>query len=263
MQRARGALRVAFADVGGRTRLSDLHESGAAKLRMPHAYGPTAEPIFINTAGGLTGGDRFDVAVAVATGGSVTATTQASEKIYRSIEGPAVVQVQMTVGAAGRLDWLPQETILFDRAQLQRSFVVDLHEQSEFLALEAVIFGRRAMGERVREGALHDRWRIHKGGRLIFADEVRLDGAFETLAQRPASLAGAGAMATLIWIGDDCGRQLDRVRAALGEHGGASAFDGKLVVRLTMADGYQLRSILVPVIAALRGDAPLPTIWRQ
>jgi urease accessory protein len=263
MQRARGKLRARFVSVDGNSRLSDLHESGSAKLRLPRAHSGAAEPILINTAGGLAGGDHFELELEASDAAKIVATTQASEKIYRSLGDAALVETRLSVGAEARLDWLPQETILFDRARLQRSFDVDLDERAEFLAVEAVILGRRATGETVREGVLRDRWRIRKGDRLVFADDIRLDGALDEVVARPAALAGAGAMATLIYIGEDCERRLDQVRAVLGEQAGASAFDGKLIARLVAADGYQLRRMLIPVIAALRHDEPLPKTWQQ
>lgn len=263
MQRAHGELRASFVGVDGRSRLSELHESGAAKMRLPRSYDSTAEPILINTAGGLTGGDHMAISLVAGLGAEVVATTQAHEKIYRSAADAAVVELQLSAGPGARLDWLPQETILFDRARLRRRFDVELDPQSEFLAVEAVILGRRAMGETVREGALRDSWRIRKNGKLVFADDICLDGALDMVVSRPASLAGAGAMATIIYVGEDHERRLDAARAAVGERGGVSSFDGKLIARLVAADGQQLRATLLTAITALRGDRPLPKTWQH
>ncbi|MCC6735942.1 MAG: urease accessory protein UreD [Bauldia sp.] len=262
LQRARGAARVSFVTTPRGTMLGQLFQDGAAKIRLPKTFGPGAEAILINSAGGLTGGDRLSFAVDVGAGAAASITTQACEKIYRSLGGAAVMDVRLDVGPGGRLDWLPQETILFDRAELGRRVDVHLAPGATFLAVEAVIFGRRAMGETVAEGGLHDRWRIRQADRLVHADDIRMSGAVAALGQRSAVLAGAGAMANLVYIAEDTSRHTDAVRLALGERGGASAWNGKLVARVVADDGLELRRRLIPAIMALRGGRPLPKAWQ-
>lgn len=262
LQRAAGTARVSFVANPRGTMLGTLFQDGAAKIRLPRTYGPEAEAVLINSAGGLTGGDRLAFAVDVGAGASAVATTQAAEKVYRSAGGSAEVAVDLRVGKDGRLDWLPQETILFDQADLRRRIEADLAPGSVLLAVEAVIFGRRAMGEVVEAGALHDRWRIRQDGRLIHADDIRMTGNIDLLARRGAVLAGAGAMASILYVGPDAGRHLDAVRAALGEGGGASAFAGKLTARVVAPEGLALRRMLVPALAALRGFRLLPKVWQ-
>jgi urease accessory protein len=263
LQRTRGEARARFVFAGG-TRLADLFQDGAAKIRLPRtsAGDGEAEAILINTAGGLTGGDRMSVTVEVGAGASVVATTQACEKIYRSSGGAALVEARLRVAAGARLDWLPQETILFDGAELRRLIDVDIEPEARFLAVEAIIFGRRAMGERLLSGVFHDRWRVRRGGRLLHADDVRMTGALGKLNDNAAVLAGGGAMASVLYVGDDADRRLEAVRSTLGGTGGASAFSGKLVARVVAADGLSLRRLLVPALEALRGGRPLPKTWR-
>lgn len=259
-QRTEGEGRIAFARRDGRTVLRDLYQRGAVKLRMPRAA--EAEAVLINTAGGLTGGDRLALSVEIDAGARATVTTQACERIYRSLGGAAEIDVAISVGAGGRFDWLPQETILFNRGELRRRLTVDLAPDAAFLAVEAVIFGRHAMGERVHTTVLHDRWRVRRGGSLLFADDLRVDGNADALLAHPAALAGKGAMASLLYAGPEPERHVDAVRAALGDEGGASAFDGKLTARIVADDGLALRRALVPALAALRG-APLPRVWQM
>ncbi len=106
----------------------------------------------------------------------------------------------MTLSAepGATLRWLPQETILFDRARLHRGIEVDLSEGASLLLAEAVIFGRTAMGESVRSGELIDRWRIRRDGRLVFAETLRLGGDIGALLARPAAGNGAVALATVL-----------------------------------------------------------------
>jgi urease accessory protein len=263
LQRAHGVIRAAFSAHVGVTRLRNLHEDGSAKMRLPRHYRSATEAVLINTAGGLAGGDQFTVSIAAEQDARLTVTTQAHERAYRSLGDAASVETALSVGAGARLHWLPQETILFDRSRLRRSYTVDLDPTASFLAVEAIIFGRAAMGETMRSGSLHDRWRIRRDGRLIFADDICLDGGTEATMARPAVLDGNVAMATVILIEADAERWLDSVRKAISTSGGASAFDGKLIARITADDGFRLRQILTAVIATAAGDATVPRTWLQ
>ena len=258
-QRAFGCGRLAVGAEGGRTRLQRLYQEGSAKLRLPRARGPSLEAVMINSAGGMTGGDRFDWTVQAGAGAHAVLTTQACERVYRASADTARVDVQLTLDAGARLDWLPQETILFDGSALSRTITAELAGDAVLLLCEAVILGRHAMGETFARGAFHDRWRIRREGRLVFADDLRLDGDIPHQIYQPALLAGAGAFATLLLVDAGADSRIDAVRAAIGSLGGASAFDGKLVARLAAADGLTLRRALIPALLAL-GATP-PAVW--
>lgn len=262
-ERTEGAARIAFKHDSGATRLDRLHQSGAAKVRFPHrpAENPP-EAVLINTAGGLTGGDRMAVSIDLAAACRAVATSQACEKIYRSSEGPAEIHTALTLGAGARLDWLPQETILFDGARLSRRLEADLAAGAELLAIEALIFGRTAHGEMVRSGFFADRWRIRRDGRLVFADDLSFDWTDADLLRRSATLDSAAAMATVLFVSAEPERRLDAARAIVGEAGGVSAWNGKLVARIVAPSGLALRRTLIPLLAALRDGASLPKLWR-
>ena len=261
-QRARGHGVLEAKPFAGRTRLARLFQEGAAKIRLPETYSPEMEAVLINTAGGLTGGDRLDWAVTAPAGTQVVATTQACERIYRSSSGPAEVSTAISVAAGARVHWLPQETIVFNHAALSRRLDVELGETSEFLAVEAVLIGRRAMGEAVTSARFRDRWRIRRGGRLLHAEDLRLEGDIAALVADRAVLGGSLAFATMFYCGPLSEAMLARVRAVLGDAaGGASQWKEKLVVRVTAEDGFALRKILIPLITVLRDGAPVPKVW--
>jgi urease accessory protein len=263
LQRTRGEARIAFKRVGRATRLERLHQSGAAKLRLPRvAPGAPPEAVLINTAGGLTGGDRMSTEVAVGAACRAALTTQACEKVYRSPEGVAEVAARLTIGEGGRLDWLPQETILFDGAGLSRRLEADLAPGASLLVVESVIFGRAARGERVQSGLFTDRWRIRRHGRLVFADDLRFDWAHADLLGRPAVLAGAGAMATILLVADEPERHLEALRGIIGDSGGVSMFNGKALARIVTEDGAALRRVLMPGLIELLDGAALPKNWQ-
>jgi urease accessory protein len=264
LQRAVGAARLRVAPDGvprGRTRLKTLFQQGSAKVRFGARSGDAA---LINTAGGLAQGDRMTWGVELDAGARQTVTTQACEKVYRAAggpdEAPSRVSSLLRIGPGARLDWLPQETILFDHAHLERRLDAELDLDSQLLAVEAVVLGRRAMGESAARARLHDRWRVRRAGRMVFADDARLFGAGTSLLE-PALLDGAGAYASVLLVAPDAEARLEAVRALLPKRSGASAWDGKLFCRILACDGLALRRALVPVLTALRDGAPLPRLW--
>lgn len=258
-QRAVGRGRLSVRARDGRTRLERLYQEGAAKLRLPRSRDARLEAVMINSAGGMTGGDRFDWTVEVGANAHAVLTTQACERVYRASADVARVAVSLAVGAGARLDWLPQETILFEGGAIARRIEAELAADAGLLLCEAVILGRHAMGEHVSRGLFHDRWRIRREGRLVFADDLRLAGDIAAQIRAAPLLAGAGAFATLLLVAPEAEARLDAVRTAIGSLGGASALDGKLVVRLIAPDGLSLRRALIPALAAL-GATP-PAVW--
>lgn len=262
LQRTQGAARISFKHRDGQTRLDTLFQSGAAKIRLPNvAAGQPPQAVLINSAGGLTGGDRMSVAVDMAAQTWASVTTQACEKIYRSSSGEAEVAVTMSLAPGARLHWLPQETILFDGGRLSRRMDVRLAPGATLLVLEATIFGRAAHGETMRSGLFRDSWRVWRDERLVFADSPRFDWADAALLSRPAVLAGGGAMATILLIAAEPERQLQPLRRIFGEAGGVSAWNGKLLARITTEGGAALRRILLPALHELLDGAALPRVW--
>ncbi len=269
-QRVAGRARLFCGKRAGRTRLQRLYQDGSAKIRMPTVQGDPLEAVLINTAGGLTGGDRLGWATEVGEGASVSITTQACEKVYRAASDRAETKVDLRVGAGGRLAWLPQETIVFDRSAFARNLDVELAEGAEALLLEATLFGRLAMGERTVHGSFHDRWRVRQDGRLIHAEDFRIGPDIAAQLQRPAAAGDACAIATLLLVSPRAETLLEPARAIVGDPviagGGGASFwkvgqSGKLLARLVAGDGYQLRKRLVPLVELLNGRAGLPKLW--
>ncbi|HCL67050.1 MAG TPA: urease accessory protein, partial [Rhizobium sp.] len=189
-QRARGVGRLVTKPLGGRTRIAELYQEGAAKIRLPQTFSAEMEAVLINTAGGLTGGDRLDWSFSAGPDTFLTATTQACEKVYKASAGAAEVVTRIEVAAGARVHWLPQESILFENASLTRRLEVDLDESAEFVAVEAILLGRKAMGEAMANGTLRDRWRIRRGGRLVHAEDLRMEENVADLTALAAVLAG-------------------------------------------------------------------------
>jgi urease accessory protein len=242
-----------------------IGERGSLRLRLPRVPGPTLEAAVLNTGGGIACGDRFSISVDAAADARLVVATPAAEKAYRS-DGPmAHVSVRLTLAAGAEIAWLPQETILFDRARLQRRIDVEMDESARMLLFEAVVFGRTARGEEVSEGFFEERWRIRRGGRLVHADTFRLSGPIGPLLDRPAVAGGARALATFIYAAPDAERKLDQARAILGDASctaGASAWKGLLAVRFLARDGAELRRAAARFIEGFRG-CPAPRVWQS
>jgi len=265
--RADGGVRLRFGKVGARTMRLDLAESGGYRARFPTAYDERCEAVLINTAGGMAGGDRAVTQVLLDPGAQATVTTQAAEKIYRSQGSKTRVETRIEVADSAELAWLPQETILFSGSRLSRSLDVELAADAGFVAAETLYFGRAAMGESLSSGHLHDRWRIRRGGKLIFAEDLRLDGAIDATLGRKAVGLGARAAATVFATGPGQPEKLGEIRALLaddpafvGVEAGAGTLDGFLLVRLLSADAQALRRALVMLLGHVIGRA-LPRTW--
>jgi urease accessory protein len=260
--RARGSVTFDVHLVEGVTRRRQLHESGSLRVRFPSPEAEGLSAVFVNTAGGIAGGDRFDIDVAAGEGSRLTLTTAAAEKIYRAESSPAQLNISLRAAAGSHLGWLPQETILFDRARVSRQIDIDLADSASLLLCEIVVFGRAAMGERMLQGEFVDRWRIRRGGRLVFAETVRLDGDIGAKLASPAIAKGGVAIGTaLIVPGDEA--LVERIRTlseSFGGEVGISAWNGFAMARFCAQDAARLRADMMAVLGRASGSA-LPRLW--
>jgi urease accessory protein len=260
--RARGTVAFDVQLADGLTRRRHLHESGSLRVRFPSPEADGLSAVFVNTAGGVAGGDRFDIDVAAGEGARLTLTTAAAEKIYRAEMDPAELNISLKAAAGAHLGWLPQETILFDRAKVSRKIDLDLAESASLLLCEIVVFGRAAMGERMLHGEFVDRWRLRRGGRLVFAETVRLDGDIGGKLANPAVARGGVAIGTaLIVPGDEA--LVERIRTlsdSFGGEVGISAWNGFAMARFCAQDAARLRADMMAVLSRASGSA-LPRLW--
>lgn len=274
MQRTRGSARLSVKMSAGQSRIDRLFQDGSARIRIPRvAADHPLEAVLINTAGGLTGGDHMEWGFEAGAGASMTLATQACEKTYRAHgNSEARVSVQLKLNDMSSLAWLPQETILFDRARLSRSIAVDMAAGSRLLMVEPVVFGRLAMEETVTEGHFRDRWRIMQDGKLLHAENMQLGPNIADTLTRSAVADGALAVATVLFIAPEAEARLAAARELIGEAGGASHLTmrsrgapgeetGKLLARIVARDSYDLRKVLVPLIRLLNPLGGMPKVW--
>jgi urease accessory protein len=260
--RARGTVRFDVSGRDGVTRRRELYEAGSLRVRFPSPEDAGLSAMLVNTAGGIAGGDRFDIDIAIADAARLTVTTAAAEKIYRASGPAAELNIRLKAQGRSHLSWLPQETILFDRARIHRRFEIDLSEDASLLLCEIVVFGRGAMGERMQAGEFADHWRLRRGGRLVFAENVRLDGDIGEKLARPAIAKGGVAIGTaLIVPGDEA--LVERIRGAsetLSGEVGISAWNGFAITRFCAQDAARLRADMMAVLGCALGSA-LPRLW--
>jgi len=264
-QRAQGTLRLSFKRRAAATVLDGLRQEGCLKARFPHIeQGAWAGAVTLNSSGGVAGGDTLDTAVMAGPGTQATVASQAAERFYRALPGtaPARVSTALHLAPGAMLEWLPQESILFDRCAVRRRLSVNLAGDAWFLGVEQFVFGRTAMGEAVQDAWIRDLIEVRRDGRLLLHDAVRLDGPVQPLLDRRAAGGAARGVATLVHAAPDAEARLESLRQALAGHdAGASAWDGLLIARIVAPNGACLRAAVVAGLAALRAGRPLPRVW--
>jgi len=257
--RARGNARVRSKRVGTRSVIGDLHQAGSLKVVFPRVAGDGLQAVTVNTAGGITGGDQFNATFEAADDTTLTVTTQAAERAYAAKDEVGHLTTTLKVGAGATLNWLPQETILFEASQFARNMQVELTPSARLLFVEPLVFGRTARGEVLRDVMFRDHVRIHRSGRPIFEDAMHLSGDITAHMDRTAG--GAGAFASVLFVAPDAEARLANVRGLLPRIGGASLLQPDVLhIRLLAEDSFVLRQSLIPILGALKGD-PLPRVW--
>ncbi|MEM9969834.1 MAG: urease accessory protein UreD [Pseudomonadota bacterium] len=256
-QRSRGAARVTIGAGGVR----DLFQQGSAKAMLPATHGAVPEVVFLNTSGGLTGGDTLSFDLSVEDGTSAIAATQTAERVYASAGGAARADVRLRIGDGAMCAWLPQETILFNRGALERVTEVHLSPTARFLGIETLVLGREAMGESLASIALSDVRRVWRGGRLAHAEQVAIGDRDLAAHDARAGLAGARVVSSLVYLAADAEDQLARVRRVVGEAAAVSAWHGRLVVRMMHADSWVVRQIMARAVTILAGR--VPRVWQM
>lgn len=255
----------------GRSTLDRLEQDGSAKVRLPRSADAALTAVTLNTAGGLTGGDRIAWQAVAGEGSRLTVASAACEKIYRTHGPPAEQSTRLAVAAGARLDWLPQETIVFDGARLHRTLDATLGPGGRLLVAEALVLGRRASGETLSSVEIRDTWRVHDDdGRLLHAEALRLGDDWPRELSARGALGGLGAIATVLYCADEPDERLDARATALHDlidagrseaTGGASALAGRVVVRLAARSGFALRRILLPCLELLQDGDRVPAVW--
>src|SRR5215472_3810618 len=270
LQRARGACRITLGNSEKSTRIMDLYQKSPMRVLFPRTSGATVEEaVLVNTSGGVAGGDQLQTNVTAMEGASIVITTQAAEKVYRALKESAQILTTLKASDSARLAWLPQETIVFNRARLSRETLIEVTSGAELLALEWLVLGRAAHGEKLASGTITDRWRIVKDGRLAWADSFRITDDVLAHLCRKALLSDCTAIATLVYFGSETGARLELVRhlaSTLACHCAVTQVAGLMVARFAAPTSYDLRTALRTVLQQFshglaQGPFQVPRMW--
>jgi urease accessory protein len=272
---SRGGVRPGFAalaakSVDGVTQLADLAQFSPLRLLFPRV--PEDEPLtacLANTAGGVVGGDALDLEVRAEEGARVLAMGQAAEKIYRSAGATARIGITLTAGPRAWLEWLPQETIVFEGARVIRRTSLAVDATARAMTGEILVFGRTAHGESLAHGLIRDAISVTRDGRLIWADALHLGGDLARPLAHPAAFGGARACALLLLHAPEPETHRDALRELAPPEGvrfGATVVAGLMIARWLAADTQALRRHYGSAWALLRaraGGLPprLPPLW--
>lgn len=270
LERSRAVGRVVFDRPGNGTRVANIYEKFPTRIMLPQIAGDAArEAVVVNAAGGITGGDRFELEIVALHDAHVVMTSQAAEKIYRALNEPARVTTRLKTSETAKLAWLPQETIVFDKARISRQTEVEFHSGSEFMALEWLVLGRAAHGEEIGSGYIRDSWLIKRDGRLIWADSFLLTDSTFVHLTRKALLSDRKAIGTLIYFGPELDRRLEALREVAQSQEcdcAVTMVSGLIVIRLAARDGFGLKVALICVLQHFEreyGPGPfrVPKMW--
>ena len=258
---------MAVRSTGRETRLADLRQEGCLKACFPRDAGSAFQATLLNSSGGITDGDILDTKLSAAPGASLTATTQAAERIYRARDGvqPARLRLHIAVARHARVEYLPQETIIFNHAALDRKLQVQVDEDATYLGCETLIFGRARSGEVLDRIDLRDTVEIHRANGLVLRECILMRGPAARTLQGPATNANAIAVSSILYAAPDAEARLQPLRNALAAeapHAGASFRDGILMARIVTPDAAHARRALTAGLAVLRDNAPLPRVWQ-
>ncbi len=266
LQRSHGAARLAFANRDNRNSIVERYASAPVRILTPSIQGGIPEAVLANTSGGIAGGDTSHVDILVAQNAQALVTGQAAEKIYRSIDMPASIRTVIKIEDGSTLEYLPQESILFDGAKLNRAVNISLGARSCLLLSEMFVLGRWAMNEDFTRGIFLDRWSIDVAGQPIWREGLRVEGGLSSLSSS-LGFANARALATIFYAGANAAEVLGLARDVIGPMGGATIVRGMLVVRMLGNEAGMLKQQLGEIIsiiraAALGRPAEVPRVWR-
>ena len=242
-----------------------LHrEQGNLKARLIRNYSINDDLIIINTAGGLTSGDVNFNSIKISNDVVLNITTQSMEKVYKCKNLLAHTYTNITIGSDSYVSWMPLETIFFNGGKLRRRINIDLELSSNFLGIETIIFGRKAMGEKVKKGFLDDAWQINKNGKLLYSDFNRIDGNIDYKLSNNLVMQGNNILCNIIYTGRKMkvyNRKILKVINKSKYFAGVSIVNEVMLLKVLAKDINEIRAFLDKFMDILDNNFNLPKIW--
>ena len=266
-----GKLNLVYADRQGKTQLIYNHQQAPLKVQRP--FYPEGEKVchsvILHTAGGIVGGDRLSSNIHLQPQTQALITTSAASKIYRSNGLQARQTIQMQVDAGACLEWLPQETILFNDAIYRQDLRVELATGGSWLGWEITRFGRSARGEKFLQGEWRSHTEIWQQDIPLWIDRQWLRGSEETF-HSPHGLGGKPIVGSLVWVGGAVSAEIvEKTRNLWNGEGeaGVSRLQHGLLCRYRGASTSEVRNWFINVWQLLRvsflnrGNC-IPRVWQ-
>ena len=266
----RATLALGFERRGARTVLASRHHAGP--LVVQKALHPEGEAvchaIVVHPPAGVAGGDRLLIEASVGERAHALLTTPGAGKWYRSPGAWASQRVQLDVATGARLEWLPQETIVYDGARAHFSWSAALAADARLVAWDLFCLGRTGSGERFARGACRIESRLQRDGRVAWIERASFEA--DALVMRSAAgLADAPVFGTLVFAAphiDDAWLEGARAGSPTSGEGAATRLPGVLLVRYRGASTEAARKYFTAIWRRLRPavmgcDAAEPRIW--
>ena len=260
-----GELDLIFTYQENQTKLT--HAKTIAPYRVQRAFqnpDGSCQVVMLHTAGGMVSGDRLTATINIGDRAAALLTTATAGKIYRSTGLQTQQHIQITVGNNARLEWLPQETILFDRAWFKQTVRIDLKPGATALLWDVTRLGRTAHGERFTAGEWRSHNEVFREGVPLWIDRQWLP-ASEALWNSPHGLAGHCIVGTLAWIGRSIAPELVTEIRDLwtGDKGsiGVTRLPEGLLCRYRGSSSHEVRLWFVAVWQRLRSMDSNPPSW--
>jgi urease accessory protein len=261
------SLHLRFVVDSGTTRLAGRNHSGPLRVQKAlYPEGPgVCHAIVVHPPGGVAGGDQLAIAVDAGAGSHAFLTTPGAAKWYRSSGATARQTVRIEAGEGSAVEWLPQETIVFDQARVEMVHEVDLAAGASYIGSEILCFGRTASGERFERGSLRQHTSIRRGGRLLWWEQGVLAGGGPAM-DSALGLAGSSVCATLVGVGRPAPVSLLAALRSGDPALAVSQVKSVFVARYLCDDSETARHAITRVWQALRPhllgrSAAVPRIW--
>ena len=265
-------LALGYEHTDGRTTLARRHHLGPLVVQKPlYPEGDAVcHTIVVHPPGGIAGGDNLDIAVDAGTQSHILLTTPGATKWYKANNREAKQRVRLALAANALVEWLPQETILFDGTMARITLAVDLAKNARYFGWDITVLGRQASGESFDTGSMRQQTVIRQQGREIFSECAALAGSDDLLVS-PVGLAGCHVSGTMLVAGDACPahlldacREIDPDDKALHS---LTRLPGALVARYLGSSPQSARAYFAALWFRLRPwfagrEAVTPRIWR-
>ena len=254
------------------TRIKDLYQTDPLRVLFPQIpQGEIHQSVIVTTSGGLVGGDKITIDIKSGAHTKSLIMAQAAEKIYRSTGKDTEIKIDLNCEEGSWLEFLPQETILFDGSRLQRKTNINVYSNARVLTGEIVVFGRSAYGEEFKTGMFKDSWEVAYNDRFVWSDSFLLGEDIDSIVNNWACLDDAVALGTLVYMGPDTSNALSIAWESIkiervGVIVGVTCVNGVLITRFVGRDALNLRKTFEDLWKTLRNNLinlpkKMPRLW--